>query len=525
MQDSQNSSLRMLLAGGLLGFLSLVLYWAAFPAWSVPEAAYVFAVPLLLWLLIARPGRLAALVVIQVFSILGWLGLLVWLRHVTVFGWIALSVVLAQFLVAWLYLVRLSLPRVLMKGVGARLMCVFALAGAWCVLEWVRSWIFSGFPWLPLAASQWERPVVLQVIAWTGSCGLSFVLIFFNLALALYGARWWALRKLGRPMQRSLELYVAVAFLLGCVLLFFVTIQDEGGQRQRLFRVGVVQPNVPARLKWVREEAQTNWETLERLSSLIARMDVDVILWPESATPLPVKGPYSMQVWVEALSDSLGVPILMGNMAREGDFWYNGLFFVDPFSGLDEAYYIKRKLVPFGEYVPFRSWLPGIDKVVPVGDDFVSGGDPSLMAIPLGQGDVWVGGLVCYEDLFPGLARESVQAGAECLVVVTNDAWYGEEAAAYQHAAHSVLRAVEFRRPVVRCGNGGWSGWVDARGRIRQVLNDERGSVYFRGAEVLDVFVPNNEGLTESIYLRLGDYFVLICACFCLFFWPVCRLS
>jgi len=515
----------MLLAGGLLGLLTLVLYWAAFPAWSVPEAAYVFAVPLLLWLLIARPGRLVLFVLIQSVSILGWLGLLVWLRHVTVFGWIVLSVVLAQFLVAWFYLARLSLSRVLLKGVGMRLMCVFALAGAWCVLEWVRSWVFSGFPWLPLAASQWERPVVLQVIAWTGSYGLSFILVFFNLALALYGARWWTLRKLGRPMQRSLELYVAVGFLLGCVLLFFVTVRDQGGQRERVFRVGVVQPNVPARLKWVREEAQTNWETLERLSSLIARMNVDVILWPESATPLPVKGPYPMQAWVEALSDSLEVPILMGNMAREGSVWYNGLFFVDPFSGLDESYYIKRKLVPFGEYVPFRSWLPGVDKLVPVGDDFVPGGEVTLLSVLLAESEVWVGGLVCYEDVFSGLARESVQAGAECLVVVTNDAWYGEEAAAYQHAAHSVLRAVEVRRPVIRCGNGGWSGWVDACGRIRQVLVDEAGSVYFRGAEVLDVFLPYAATLGESLYVRLGDYFVFLCACFCLFFWPVSRLS
>ena len=508
-----------------MGFLALVLYWSAFPALNVPEAAYIFAVPMLAWLVLARPGRWAALVVIQSFSVLGWLGLLVWLRYVTVWGWVALSLVLAQFLVIWFYAAYLSLPRVLMKGLGVRMMCAFALAGAWCVLEWVRSWIFSGFPWLPLAASQWERPVMLQVIAWTGSFGLSFVLIFFNLALALYVARWWTFRRLGRPMPCSLELYVAVAFLLVCVSLFFVVVRSQSSPEGRLFRVGVVQPNVPARLKWVREEARVNWQTLEQLSLLIARMNVDVILWPESATPLPVKGPYPMQAWVEALSSSLEVPILMGNMAREGSAWYNGLFFVDPFSGLSEAYYIKRKLVPFGEYVPFRRWLPGLDKIVPVGDDFIAGGEATLLPVPSGEGEVWVGGLVCYEDVFSGLARESVRVGAECLVVVTNDAWYGEEAAAYQHAAHSVLRAVEVRRPVVRCGNAGWSGWVDACGRIRQVLNNEKGSVYFRGAEVLEVFVSGPKVLTQSLYVRIGDSFVFLCACFCLFFWPISRLS
>ena len=92
-----------------------------------------------------------------------------------------------------------------------------------------------------------------------------------------------------------------------------------------------------------------------------------------------------------------------------------------------------------------------------------------------------VGVLICYEDIFPALARENTLAGADVLAVLTNNAWYGEGGAAYQHAAHSVLRAVENRRPVVRCGNGGWSGWIDEYGNIRDTLRDENGTIYFRG--------------------------------------------
>ena len=91
------------------------------------------------------------------------------------------------------------------------------------------------------------------------------------------------------------------------------------------------------------------------------------------------------------------------------------------------------------------------------------------------------GALVCYEDMFPALVRDTVQAGAEILYVATNNAWYGEEGGAYFHAAHSVLRAIENRRPVIRCGNAGWSGWIDAYGSVRDVLTDEVNSIYFKG--------------------------------------------
>ena len=104
-------------------------------------------------------------------------------------------------------------------------------------------------------------------------------------------------------------------------------------------------------------------------------------------------------------------------------------------------------------------------------------------------------------------------AFADALVVVTNDAWYGEGAAAYQHAAHSVLIAVENRRPVLRCGNAGWSGWIDEFGSVRKVLTDDSGSVYFRGASTVDVTRDLRWVGRDSFYVEHGDWFVLVCAC------------
>ena len=114
-------------------------------------------------------------------------------------------------------------------------------------------------------------------------------------------------------------------------------------------------------------------------------------------------------------------------------------------------------------------------------------------------------------DIFPALARESAQAGAQVFFVATNNAWYGEEGGAEQHAAHSVLRAVENRRPVMRCGNGGWSGWIDAYGTVREVLYDENGSIYFRGGGSYTISHFEQWMRQQSFYTRHGDWFVGLC--------------
>ena len=130
-----------------------------------------------------------------------------------------------------------------------------------------------------------------------------------------------------------------------------------------------------------------------------------------------------------------------------------------------------------------------------------------------------VGSLICYEDSFPQLARISAQAGAQLFFVATNNAWYGEEGGAYQHAAHSVLRAVETRRPVMRAGNAGWSGWIDSYGRIQEVLEDHRGSIYFKGVGQITVFQFTEWLHRTSPYTQWGDWIIAVAAIYCI---PFC---
>src|SRR5690606_22238109 len=113
--------------------------------------------------------------------------------------------------------------------------------------------------------------------------------------------------------------------------------------------------------------------------------------------------------------------------------------------------------------------------------------DSSPLLVPLREQVAVVGPLICYEDIYPNLGRYSTIGGASVLVVLTNNGWFGEGGAAYQHAAHSVLRAVEMRRPVLRCGNGGWSGWIDEFGGVRRVVTNDEGTIYFRGVRTVSI--------------------------------------
>lgn len=459
---------------------------------------------------------------------LAWAVLLFWLRNVTshlemtgaaLLGWtavLALSAVMALFWWGWFMAALYAMRRSSALALPARLGTLAGLAALWVLMEWIRTWIFTGFPWLPLSVSQWERPLLLQIASLTGGAGISFVLVAFNAGLAFYLHGLWFNRKARWWRRLSMEFYLALFFLFGAIA--FGLYSSGAGVRGRIDgpELAFVQPNVGAFEKWDADLVRENLDVLTDLTTYAAYLDADLVLWPESPTPQPVKGSAGMERWVEGLSRELERPLLIGNIAVEQgddgevDDWYNAVLFVSPESGVElEDYYAKRHLVPFGEYVPFAGAIPFLRKVVPVPTD-MSRGD-SARPLDLRSADPSlgrVGVLICYEDVFPALARENVLAGADWHYVATNNAWFGEEAAGWQHAAHSVLRAVETRRPVVRCGNAGWSGWIDEFGHIRHVMLDDRNSIYFQGVESVRFSRNRWWAGRHSPYVKNGDWFV-----------------
>lgn len=135
------------------------------------------------------------------------------------------------------------------------------------------------------------------------------------------------------------------------------------------------------------------------------------------------------------------------------------------------------------------------------------------------------GPLICYEDIYPQLGRLSALGGASVLTVLTNNGWFGEGGAAYQHAAHAVLRAVENRRPVLRCGNGGWSGWIDEFGVVRNAMTNANGTIYFRGSRIIEVSRDIRWIERNSVYTEYGDWFLLVAAALVMFGFAILKMS
>lgn len=496
----------------VFGF-TVFLTYVSFPPVSTGEAAYVLALPAILWAHRKPALRMFAATVLGA-QMVAWTMLLWWLHNVTWLGLFLLGPFVGLLVGSWFIAVWWTIPRLVGHKAMVRIFAVLGLAALWVVLEWVRSVLFGGFPWLPLAASQWQRPLILQVAAYAGAGATSFILIVFNLGAAAYVHRAFFEGVTGFK-KRTPEFSVALLVLMGGSFPFLADTFNQ--QRKPLVRAALVQPYIPQNEKWDTAKATEVLKTIEQVTFAAARQgSPQLIVWPEAVTPWALYDDPNVQLWLESIAKRTDKPVLLGTIytkrpAEPELQWYNGAFLVDPRTGLVEPGYAKRELVPFGEYVPLRPVLGWIGKFVPVGGDTQRGTDASPIPVPVGSRRVAVGVLICYEDIFPHLARESTQAGAEVLAVLTNNGWFGEGGAAYQHAAHSVLRAIENRRPVIRCGNGGWSGWIDEFGNVRTVLLNDRDSVYFRGAQTTEVTRDERWAGRLSYYTEHGDWFLLVC--------------
>lgn len=505
-----------IIAAMVVFVLTIILAVASFPPFDAPEFAYAMLVPGAFWAYRRPPLKLYATTLLTAQAI-GWTILLGWLHNVTWIGLFLLGPFVGVWVGSWYLVAWWLLPRMLGKPTMTRLLAMLGLAGAWVVIEWTRTWLLGGLPWLPLAASQWQRASILQISAYTGAYGISFVLVMMNLGFAAYAHRLF--REGGTGFnKRSQEFFLALFLLLACVSVHFQEAFNRRGFTVPLARIAVVQPYVPQDVKWDPTRAPAILDILHKTTLEAAALRPDLIIWPESVMPLAVRGDDVAKAFVETLVKRASVPLLLGSNAveRQGtasEQWFNAALLVTPEAGVAERYYAKRQLVPFGEYVPFRPLLGWLKKFVPIGEgDFGRGEGSSPLIVPLrGQPTVF-GPLICYEDVFPHLARHSALAGAAVLTVLTNNGWFGEGSAAYQHASHSVLRAVETRRPLVRVGNGGWSGWIDEFGIIRTVVTNDEGTIYFRGVRAMDITRDVRWTERNSFYTENGDWFVVLSA-------------
>ena len=491
--------------------LCFILLWSAHPPRQNPESAYLFLIPVLIWFHF-RPSFRKTLICILLSGWIYQIMMVGWMRHISLGGMITATFLLSCFQSVWFLVARSWIERIDLLGFPQRFLVIMGLSCLWVSIEWIRTLFTLGFPWCPLSVSQWERPVLLQAAWHGGSWTISFFLIFFNLCIGSYLHHLLVRRhKTKGFLIRSIcpDLYIALLVLFLMVYPYFRGNGSLQSESSRHLRVGICQPYLKD--KWMEGRATEHKQTLAQQTEFLSLMKPDIILWPEASTPYPIN---LDKLWVEELAQKTGIPILAGSVVREEDASYNAMVYVDPTEGMNPEWYAKQVLVPFGEYVPWPfSYIPGLDKLVgPVGN-FSAGDRSFMMDLPIRDGNISstirAGFMICYEDIFPAISREMVEQGAEILIVSTNNAWFMEEGCAEQHAAHSVLRAVESHLPVIRCGNAGWSGWIDERGIVRDVLLDEQKSVYFQGAAMVDVRVPSVNSLRAD---SLGDGFAYCCA-------------
>jgi apolipoprotein N-acyltransferase len=438
-------------------------------------------------------------------------------------GWLALSGYLALFPTAWIWLVNGLSPwssvQAADSSAGGNWLyrTTWAIVGAacWVAFEMILARFLGGFPWDLLGVSQYQLVPLIQVASVTGVYGVSFLIVWVS--LSLFSAGMMVLR---RPAPRSL--WVAEVFLpvlMGAVLfnLGFRAIQ-HAPEPARTLKVTLVQPSIPQTLIWDPTKDEERFRDLLRLTELALTNATDLLIWPESAVPKPIRYDAAMRAAVTELARAHHVWMIVGSddiEPRRGAtnpadlVYFNSSFLVSPQGELAERY-LKRSLVIFGEYLPAKRWLPFLKYLTPIQGEFTPG--TTTVPYDLGSLGARTSVLICFEDIFPQLARSDVAPDIDFLVNITNDGWFGDSAAQWQQAATSFLRAVENRVPLVRCANNGLTCWVDAYGRMRELFRDQRGTVYGPGFLTADIpLTAPGQKHELTFYSRHGDWFGWTC--------------
>ena len=487
---------------------SFFLLYLAQPPGQFPEAAYFFLAPVLIWFYF-KPNSKTVYISFILSGFFYHIALIGWMRHVSPAGMLLACLIITIYQLPWFLLANRWVQKCSNGSFLVRFTCIFGLSALWVVIEWARSLFPLGFPWCPLSVSQWERPALLQIVPYTGGWIVSFFLIFFNLCLASYLHHLLVRRQRqsrnGYFSSMCPDFYVCMAFFLIMLLPIILKTQNNKHGDAISIKIGICQPYLLD--KWAPENVASNKSRLIEQTKALSSMNPDLIVWPEASTPYAVN---LDRGWVEQLSREIDLPILAGAIVKEGELSYNSVVKIDPRMGLNKEWYAKQVLVPFGEHIPSAfKVIPGLSRLVgPVGN-FTEGNKLHVFNTENEKNQtISIVPVICYEDIFPGLVSGFPNSQPTLLFVTTNDAWFGEEGCAEQHASHSVIRALELGVPVIRCGNAGWSGWISPRGVIREVMKDQKGSVYFRGASVIEALVFKSE---RTFYSQRGDYFVALC--------------
>ena len=442
----------------------------------------------------------------------------------------------------------------------------FCNGAVWAGLEWLRGWLFTGFGWNGLGVAFHETLALAQAADLLGVSGLSLLLVFFQAVLLQAG--WRTLQGAADGRRRPRVDFLTAAGVVALVLCYGIArLALEGRGESLRLKALLVQINIPqdaAQVLWDPLEVHTAYED-ETRKALEALADRDAerlrqqaqsaaegtisltwpdwVMWPESALTGRIlrAGDGTWGTWEENLQTIAQVrragpftliygineleaePTPDGQlvMKEKGRAW-NSLAVMDPADRLQT--YRKRHLVIFGETIPFVEQIPLLKKIyeqqagVAYGGSFTPGDSIDPLPVKLHDGTV-IGAIptICFEDTVARIPRLFVRPGPQVIVNVTNDGWFKESVAAAQHFANARFRAIELRRPLLRCANNGVSAALDSTGSTAhpdtgkpQLIVDAQGSHVTRGWLLAELDVPVQPSF--SLYALIGDWGIIALA-------------
>ncbi len=494
------------------------LIWVAFVPW--------------LYVLFSQPARTGSYAFYSwIFGMSFYIGVIHWLYELHPLTWlpgvtvpVSLAIVFGGIfgisLVVSLWTLGLGALLGWLKPTGWRRVVYPALL--WMVMEYGQALGEISLPWARLAVSQYTNLWLLQIVPHTGQLVISGLILAFNAALALF-----ILEFAPDPKPKAYWHYsgfkalVIVIGLVGANLIYGVSqlsaAPDPERDSEKGIFVGLAQGMIEQGQKW--NSVDDYWSNMRKIEKIyldlshdLAKLKPDyqpgLLVWPESAIPVFPRHALEFQEHYKQLARETNSYFLTGGFDKlQPDDplspTYNAAALVEPGKSSIDQWYYKRQLVPFGEYFPYRAQLNAIPllggiiaQLNPMNSDTARGQTAGLFKTSFGE----LGTLICFESVYPQVARDSVREGAKMLVIITNDGWYRDAIALYQHLGHAVLRALENDRYVVRAGNTGITAFIDSYGRIlSQTKPMERTSLYRS--------IPTDElKSTQSLYTRLGDW-------------------
>ena len=468
-----------------LAILAAVLLSLSFASFNLWLFAWCGFIPL--FIALENKSLRQAFMIAFFCGVIFWSLTIYWLIQVTLLGQLVLILYLAIYF--GLFGCAIYFSRFLSVN-----SCLFFLPASWVLLEYLRSYLFTGFPWALIGLSQYRNLPIIQIADITGAWGVCFLVVLVNAVLYLFLRRHSGVKILFIPI---LALFLALGY--GFIRLSYKP--DLCNDKER-FKISVVQGNIHQDLKWDKRAVTFIQNRYRELTSAAAADKPVLIIWPESSVPGVWGRDDAEFIQVFSLAGQLHTNLLVGAVSYFNQNYFNSALFINQ-RGSMVATYSKLHLVPFGEYIPLKNLFPFLETIAQIGD-IQPGREYTIFRQPANFGV-----LICFEDLFPELSREFIKRGARFLVNITNDAWYKEGSAPYQHFAASVFRSVENRVYLARAANTGISGFIDPSGRILGVVQNARGKdIFVQGYNSQSICLAVGK---RTIYNRYGDFFVVFC--------------